>query len=104
MRIQAEFSLIPLTGDPHLAKDIALCEKVLREHNLEVELHAMGTNIEGEWDTLMHALKACHEAVHQTGRNRLYTVIKIVSNVAGEKPFAAKVESVQHQLDALQGK
>ncbi len=98
MQIQVEFSLVPIGGDPHLARDIALCQQILLEHGLHVELHAMGTNIEGDWDTVMTAIRACHQALHRAGRPRLYGVLKIVSAGDGEKSFAEKVASVQRHL------
>ncbi len=95
MQIQAEFSIVPIGGDPHLARDIARCQQILLEHGLRVELHAMGTNIEGDWDTVMTAVRACHQALHRAGRPRLYGVLKIVSGGDGEKPFEEKVARVR---------
>ncbi|HHJ39962.1 MAG: hypothetical protein AXA67_04580 [Methylothermaceae bacteria B42] len=101
MKVQIEFSLIPIGGDPHLSEDIALCEKILADYGLEVELHAMGTNIEGDWDAIMQALKACHEAIMEKGRSRIYSVLKIVASREEEKSFQEKVASVRYQLEKL---
>jgi uncharacterized protein YqgV (UPF0045/DUF77 family) len=34
---------------------------------LKTQLHANGTNIEGEWDEVFAAVRRCHEAVHAMG-------------------------------------
>ncbi len=101
MKVQIEFSLIPIGGDPHLSEDIALCEKILADHGLTIELHAMGTNIEGDWETIMQALEACHEAIQEKGRSRIYSVLKIVTGSGGEKSFQEKVASVRRQLEKV---
>lgn len=101
MRVQVEFTLIPMGGSHHVSKEIALCEKILRKYNLTTELHALGTNIEGEFSEIMKAIEECHEAVHDSGRVRVYSVLKIVSSTEGESRFADKVKHVEEELKGL---
>jgi uncharacterized protein YqgV (UPF0045/DUF77 family) len=35
---------------------------------LKTQLHANGTNIEGEWEDVMAAVKFCHERLHSAGQ------------------------------------
>ena len=58
MKAIADISIIPLGVGLSLSSYVAACEEVFTEHGLEPRLHANGTNVEGEWDTVMDALKA----------------------------------------------
>jgi len=51
-----------------LELNIAICQKILLEHNLKIKLHAYGTNIEGDLDNVFRAIKKCHKAVHGKAR------------------------------------
>ena len=54
-----------------LELNIAICQKILLEHNLKIKLHANGTNIEGDWDNMFRAIKKFHEAVQDKGAPRI---------------------------------
>ncbi len=56
---------------------MAACERVLTETGLSFELHANGTNIEGEWDEVLAAVKRCHEVLHAMGVPRIHTVMNM---------------------------
>ncbi len=101
MRVQVEFTLIPMGGSHHISKEIALCEKILQDHGLKTELHALGTNIEGEFSEICKAIEECHRQVHQSGRVRIYSILKIVSSLEGESSFEEKVKHVEERLKAL---
>jgi uncharacterized protein (TIGR00106 family) len=53
MNAIAEFTIIPIGVGVSLSKYVAICEQVLLASGLSYELHANGTNIEGEWDEVM---------------------------------------------------
>jgi uncharacterized protein YqgV (UPF0045/DUF77 family) len=44
----------------------------LQESGLTYELHANGTNMEGEWEDVFAANRRCQEILHGTGMLRLY--------------------------------
>jgi len=62
------------------------------------QLHAFGTNIEGEWDEVMAAVKACHQQVHQMGRARVTSTLKIGTRTDREQSLEDKVDSVTARL------
>ena len=64
MKVIADLCVVPLGVGVSISAYVAACEKVLREAGLDVQLHANGTNIEGEWDDVFAAIKKCHEIVH----------------------------------------
>jgi len=98
MKAIAEFTIIPIGVGVSLSKYVAACEKVLEKTGLHFELHANGTNLEGEWDAVMNAIKACHETLHEMGVPRISSVVKVGTRVDREQEMQDKVKSVQEKL------
>lgn len=98
MKVMVELCLIPLGAGVSASKYIAACEKVLEANGLDYKLHAFGTNIEGEWDTVMSAIKQCHEKVHAMGVPSIFTTMKIGTRTDKEQSLADKVLSVESLL------
>ena len=68
------------------------------EAGLEPRLHANGTNVEGEWDVVMTALKTCHERLHEMGVPRVATNLRLGTRVDRDQSMDAKLESVKEKL------
>ena len=71
MNAIADIAIIPLGVGLSLSRYVAACEEVFSEAGLEPQLHANGTNVEGEWDEIMAALKRCHKKLHEMGAPRV---------------------------------
>ena len=50
---------------------------MIRASGLKVHLHAYGTNVEGDLETILSTIKRIHETLHAEGTQRLSTTIKI---------------------------
>jgi uncharacterized protein (TIGR00106 family) len=98
MNAIADFTIIPIGVGVSLSKYVAACERVLEQTSLHYELHANGTNLEGNWDEVMQAIKACHERLHEMGVPRISTVIKIGTRTDREQTMADKMISVREEL------
>ena len=83
-----------------MSKYLAACEKVLKDAGLETELHAYGTNIEGDWDTVFLAIKRCHEVVHEMGAPRITTTLKFGTRTDRAQTMSDKVRSVEEKLES----
>jgi len=99
MHVIAEFSIIPIGVGLSLSRYIAKCEQILRESGLKYELHANGTNLEGDWETVFTALKLCHESLHAMGVPRIHSEIKAGTRTDRSQSMNGKVASVQAKLD-----
>ncbi|MDH3345950.1 MAG: MTH1187 family thiamine-binding protein, partial [Kiritimatiellaceae bacterium] len=77
MKVIADLTVIPIGVGVSLSKYVAACEDTLSKTGLKTTLHPNGTAIEGEWDAVMAAVKACHEVVHGMGAPRVFTTLKI---------------------------
>ncbi|MCA9742777.1 MAG: MTH1187 family thiamine-binding protein [Deferribacteres bacterium] len=98
MKVIADLCVVPLGVGVSVSKYIAACEKVLREAGLQIQLHAYGTNIEGDWEVVFGAIKRCHEAVHEMGAPRISTTLKFGTRTDRTQTMADKVQSVQEKL------
>jgi uncharacterized protein (TIGR00106 family) len=99
MNAIAEFTIIPIGVGVSLSKYVAVCEQILEESGLSYELHANGTNLEGEWDEVVKAIKACHENLHEMGVPRIATQIKIGTRTDRAQKMAEKIDSVREKLE-----
>jgi uncharacterized protein (TIGR00106 family) len=50
LHVIVDFTVVPIGVGVSLSEYIASCECVLQESGLTYELHANGTNVEGEWE------------------------------------------------------
>ena len=98
MKVIVDFCLIPLGADLSLSPYIAECQKILQQLGLKHQLHAFGTNIEGEWDTVMDAIKRCHVQIHDMGAPRINTTIKLGTRIDQDQTMEQKVSSVEALL------
>lgn len=96
MHVHVDFCLIPLGVGVSLSPYIAKCQAVLEERGLTHQLHAYGTNIEGQWDDVFAAIKACHEAVHEAGAPRITSTIKAGSRNDKQQSLQDKIDSVNN--------
>jgi len=105
MKVIADLCVVPLGVGVSVSREIAACEKVLREAgggSLKLHLHAYGTNIEGEWDVVFAAIKKCHEVVHAMGAPRISTTIKVGTRTDREQTMEEKVRSVEEKMKGEQ--
>jgi uncharacterized protein (TIGR00106 family) len=98
MKAIAEFTVIPIGVGVSLSEYVAACEHILAGTGLHYELHANGTNLEGEWDDVMDAIKRCHEVLHEMGVPRISTVVKVGTRVDRDQKMDEKIASVREKL------
>lgn len=99
MHVIVDLCVIPLGVDVSLSPYIAECQRVLEETGLKFEMHAYGTNIEGDWDEVFAAVKACHVRVHAMGAPRITTTLKIGTRTDRPQTMADKIRSVEDKLE-----
>ncbi len=98
MKVIADVSIVPLGVGLSLSKYIAECEKIFRDAGLKVHLHAYGTNIEGEWDTVFAAIKRCHEVLHDMGVPRISSNLRFGTRIDRDQSMEEKIKSVEEKL------
>jgi uncharacterized protein (TIGR00106 family) len=98
MKTIVDVTIIPIGIGVSLSPYVAACEKVFREAGLKAQLHANGTNIEGEWDAVFMAIKRCHEVVHEMGSPRIFTTIHVGTRTDRDQTMEDKIASVRMKL------
>lgn len=98
MKAIVDLCVVPIGVGVSVSKYVAACEKILTEAGLTINLHAYGTNIEGEWDAVFAAIKKCHEIVHEMGSPRISTTIKVGTRTDREQTMQDKIQSVEQKL------
>ena len=98
MHVHADISIIPIGVGVSLSKYVVACERVFREAGLDARLHAFGTEVEGDWDTVMAAVRRCHDVVHEMGAPRISSTVKLSTRTDRKQSLADKVSSVQRNL------
>jgi uncharacterized protein (TIGR00106 family) len=99
MKVIIDLMILPIGVGLSLSPYVAACEEVLKGTGLKTALHANGTNIEGEWDDVFAAVKACHEKVHAMGAARIHTNIKLGTRTDKSQSLDDKVKSVESKMN-----
>jgi uncharacterized protein (TIGR00106 family) len=98
MQVIVDLCVVPIGVGVSLSEYVAACENLLAQSGLTYELHANGTNIEGEWDAVFAAVKQCHEIVHRMGAPRIFTTLKVGTRTDRSQHMADKIRSVEGKL------
>ena len=98
MKVMIDLCVVPIGVGVSVSEYVAACSRVLHDAGLETQLHAYGTNVEGEWDEVMAAVKRCHEVVHEMGAPRITTTIRLGTRIDRAQTMHDKVRSVEEKL------
>jgi len=98
MKVLLDLCVVPLGVGVSVSEYIAACQRVFKDAGLKYKMHMYGTNIEGEWDAVMAAVKKCHEVVHQMGAPRISTLIRLGTRVDKDQTMEDKIKSVEQKL------
>lgn len=98
MNVIIDLCVVPIGVGLSVSKYVAKCHEIINEAGLTSQLHAYGTNIEGEWDAVFAVVKKCHEVIHDMGAPRITTTIKAGTRVDREQTMQDKIDSVKVKL------
>ena len=100
MKVIVDFCIIPIGVGVSVSSYIVECEKILTAAGLKTNLHAYGTNIEGEWDDVFAAIKRCHERIHEMGAPRISSTLRFGTRTDRVQTMEDKIRSVEQKLQA----
>ena len=98
MKVIIDLCVVPIGVGVSLGSYIAECERVFLKAGLKTQLHGYGTNIEGEWDEVMQAVKECHEVLHKMGVPRISSTLRVGTRIDRDQTIDDKIRSVQDKL------
>ena len=98
MNVIIDLCVVPMGVGLSVSKYVAACHEIITAAGLKSNLHAYGTNIEGDWDTVFKAVKNCHEKIHDMGAPRITTTIKLGTRTDRKQVMEDKIKSVKEKL------
>jgi uncharacterized protein (TIGR00106 family) len=93
----AEFSIVPIGEGESLSAHVAQAFEIIEASGVAHEHHAMGTNLEGDWDEVMAVIKASRDRLLETS-NRLSVSIKIDDRVGVTDGLQRKVAAAKRRI------
>ncbi|MDH3291636.1 MAG: MTH1187 family thiamine-binding protein [Gemmatimonadota bacterium] len=91
MKALAEIQVIPIGAGVSVRSQVKRAHALLEASGLHVELHANGTNIEGDLRAILDAIETVHETLHSEGVVRLSTHVKIGTRTDKQPSLAGKL-------------
>ena len=98
MKVLIDISIVPLGVGVSLSPYVAACERVFKDAGLKTALHAYGTNVEGEWDDVLGAVKKCHETLHAMGAPRISSNMRLGTRIDRAQTMEDEVRSVMEKM------
>ncbi|MBL4867445.1 MAG: MTH1187 family thiamine-binding protein [Pseudomonadales bacterium] len=98
MKVMIDLCIVPLGVGVSVSSYVAECVKILEAAGLSTQLHAYGTNVEGDWDEVFAAVKQCHARVHEMGAPRITTSLRVGTRTDRVQSMEDKVRSVEDKL------
>ncbi len=98
MKVMVRLCVVPIGVGTSVSEYVAACERVFDEAGLTHSLHAYGTNVEGDWDDVMAAVKRCHEKVHEMGAPRITSSMRFGTRTDRTQTMTDKISSVASKL------
>ena len=98
MNVMIDLCVVPIGVGTSVSEHVTACERVFQDAGLSHQMHAYGTNVEGEWDDVMAAVKRCHEVVHEMGAPRVTSSMRFGTRTDRAQTMADKIASVEAKL------
>ena len=98
MNVLVDICVVPMGVGVSVSKYVVECEKIFQAAGLNHQMHSYGTNVEGDWDEVMAAVKLCHETIHEMGVPRIGTTIRMGTRTDREQSMQDKIDSVASKM------
>ena len=90
MKATAELQVVPIGSGVSVRAEIGRVVELLGDYDILVETHAAVTDIEGDLETILDALKVIHETLHAEGTVRLVSNLKLETRTDKQPTLAGK--------------
>ena len=98
MKVMIDICVVPMGVGVSVSEYVVECQRIFEAANLNHEMHAWGTNVEGEWDPVMSAVRACHEKMHEMGAPRCTSTLRVGTRTDKEQTMRDKLDSVYNKM------
>ncbi len=90
MRATAELQVVPIGSGVSVREEITRVVALLEGHDFIIQTHASGTNIEGELEDILDAVRSVHKSLHETGTVRIVSYLKLETRTDKTPTLAGK--------------
>lgn len=90
MRATAELQVVPVGSGVSVREEISRVVSLLEDHAFIIQPHASGTNIEGELEDILDAVRSVHKALHDSGTVRIVSYLKLETRTDKTPTLAGK--------------
>jgi uncharacterized protein (TIGR00106 family) len=90
MKATAEIQAVPIGAGVSVRQEVQRAYDLIVGCGLTYELHAAGTNVEGELIEILQLTERIHEVLHKEGTVRLITFIKLETRTDKTPTLAGK--------------
>jgi len=94
MKVIADFCLVPMGVGTSVSQYIKACQPIFKKYGLKTNIHAYGTNLEGEWEPVFQAIHECHEKIHSMGAPRISSTLKFGTRLDKDQTIDSKINAV----------
>lgn len=91
MKVIADLCIVPMGIGPSVSGYIKEVRKILEASGLSHEMHANGTNIEGEMSAVSATIEACCEHLHELGVERIFCTMHFSTRIDKPQTMADKL-------------
>jgi uncharacterized protein (TIGR00106 family) len=90
MRATAEIQAVPIGAGVSVRQEVQRAYDLILNSGMTYELHASGTNVEGELLDILQLIEHIHKVLHKVGTVRLITFIKLETRTDKTPTLAGK--------------
>jgi uncharacterized protein (TIGR00106 family) len=90
MRSTAEIQAVPIGAGVSVRQEVQRAYDLILNSGMTYELHASGTNVEGELFDILQLIEHIHKVLHKEGTVRLITFIKLETRTDKTPTLAGK--------------
>ena len=91
MKVIADLCIVPMGVGPSVSAYIRQVREVLEATGLTHDMHANGTNIEGEMAEVSAAVEACCARLHEMGVERIFCTMHFSTRIDKPQTMADKL-------------
>ena len=94
MKVVADLCIVPMAVGPSVSSYIKEIKVIIDSSHLSAEMHANGTNIEGELSDICHLIEQCEARLTELGVQRVFFTMAFSSRRDKNQSMADKLSAV----------
>lgn len=94
MKVIADLCIVPMGVGPSVSSYVREIKTIIDASHLDAEMHANGTNIEGELSDICHLIEMCEAKLSELGVQRVFFTMAFSSRRDKSQGMADKLTAV----------